>query len=135
MPKVVILAKNTHVSVGINYLRNMVVKSDILTKSLMKNLTCCRKRGMTSLWLIGLWERSVASKRIKQIMGNKDAVASAYSLLDYSIAAELGGEKAFMDLKNRARQRGIRLCGDMVPNHVGIDAEWGNQTSRLVYRF
>ena len=47
---------------------------------------------MNSLWLIGLWERSRASKTIKQLCGNQDAVASAYSLFDYHIADDLGGE-------------------------------------------
>ena len=37
----------------------------------------------TALWLIGLWERSNASKQIKQIMGNPEAAASAYSLYEY----------------------------------------------------
>ena len=40
-------------------------------------------RGFTGLWLIGLWERSPASQRIKQICGNPEAIASAYSLYDY----------------------------------------------------
>ncbi len=44
--------------------------------------------------------------------------------MDYSIADELGGENAYIDLKERAIKRGIRLCGDMVPNHVGIDSNW-----------
>ena len=39
--------------------------------------------GFTGLWLIGLWERSPASQRIKQICGNPEAIASAYSLYDY----------------------------------------------------
>ena len=57
-------------------------------------------------------------------MGNPDAVASAYSLFDYQIAADLGGEAACQNLKARAWQRGIRLASDMVPNHVGIDGKW-----------
>ena len=52
------------------------------------------RRGFTALWLIGVWERSPASREIKRRMGNQDAEASAYSLFDYSIAAELGGEPA-----------------------------------------
>ena len=123
MPKVVILAKNTHVwlnQLSKKYNKKIKYLNDIPDKE----LDVLQKQGMTSLWLIGLWERSVASKRIKQIMGNKDAVASAYSLLDYSIADELGGENAYIDLKERAIKRGIRLCGDMVPNHVGIDSNW-----------
>jgi len=56
--------------------------------------------------------------------GNPEAVASAYSLFDYQIAEDLGGEQAFQNLKDRAWQRGIRMAGDMVPNHVGIDGKW-----------
>jgi glycosidase len=80
--------------------------------------------GINGLWLIGLWERSTASKRIKNIMGNPDAEASAYALYDYEIARELGGWDAVDDLRNRCRQRGIRLASDMVPNHTGIDGRW-----------
>jgi len=80
--------------------------------------------GFSGLWLIGLWERSKASQRIKQLCGNPEAVASAYSLFDYQIAGDLGGQDAFQKLKTRAWQRGIRMAGDMVPNHVGIDGKW-----------
>ncbi|WP_281184454.1 alpha-amylase family glycosyl hydrolase [Trichlorobacter lovleyi] len=80
--------------------------------------------GFTGLWLIGLWERSSASQRIKQLCGNPEAHASAYSLYDYTIAADLGGEPAFLNLKQRAWQRGIRLASDMVPNHTGLFSRW-----------
>ncbi len=80
--------------------------------------------GVTGLWLIGLWERSVASERIKRMRGNADAVASAYSLDDYVIAEDLGGEAAYGNLRDRAWSRGIRLASDMVPNHMGIDSRW-----------
>jgi glycosidase len=80
--------------------------------------------GFTGLWLIGLWERSSASKRIKQLRGNPEAVASAYSLLDYQIASDLGGEESYQNLRQRAWRRGIRLASDMVPNHMGIDSHW-----------
>ncbi len=56
--------------------------------------------------------------------GNPDAVASAYSLDDYRIAADLGGEEAYATLRDRAAARGIRLASDMVPNHMGIDSRW-----------
>jgi glycosidase len=79
---------------------------------------------MNSLWLIGIWERSRASQTIKQLCGNPDAVASAYSLFDYTIAEDLGGEPAYVNLRNRAYERGIRLASDMVPNHMGIDSPW-----------
>jgi glycosidase len=80
--------------------------------------------GFTGLWLIGIWERSTASRKIKQICGNPEAAPSAYSIFDYVIAEDLGGEPAFQDLKARAWQRGIRLASDMVPNHMGIYSRW-----------
>ncbi len=83
-----------------------------------------RARGFTGLWLIGLWERSPASRRIKQMRGNPDAMASAYSVADYHIADELGGDDAWRSLRDRAGARGLRLAADMVPNHMGIDSSW-----------
>ncbi|MFZ3209672.1 MAG: alpha-amylase family glycosyl hydrolase [Geobacteraceae bacterium] len=80
--------------------------------------------GFTALWLIGLWERSPASQRIKQTGGNPEAISSAYSLYDYVIAGDLGGEEALANLKERCRSRGIRLASDMVPNHTGIYSKW-----------
>lgn len=80
--------------------------------------------GFTGLWLIGIWERSPASRKIKQICGNPEAIASAYSLYDYVIAEDLGGNRAMENLRHRAALRGIRLASDMVPNHTGIDSRW-----------
>ena len=81
-------------------------------------------RGFTALWLIGLWERSEASKRIKNACGNPEAEASAYSLHGYDIAWGLGGWEALKELSRKCRRRGIRLASDMVPNHTGLDSDW-----------
>ncbi|MBE0598194.1 MAG: alpha-amylase, partial [Desulfuromonadales bacterium] len=80
--------------------------------------------GFTGLWLIGIFERSPASERIKRRMGNPEAVASAYSLYDYAVSQELGGEEAVALLQERCRRRGIRLGCDVVPNHTGIYSKW-----------
>ena len=63
-------------------------------------------------------------REIKRWRGNADAVASAYSLYDYLIADDLGGDAAYVTLRERALARGIRLASDMVPNHMGIDSRW-----------
>ena len=89
-----------------------------------EELDALRDEGFTGLWLIGLWERSTASRRIKQICGNPEAAASAYSLYDYNIAGNIGGWDALANLRTRLWQRGIRLASDMVPNHTGMDSSW-----------
>ena len=81
-------------------------------------------QGFDGLWLIGLWERSGASREIKVRRGNQEAEASAYALRDYAISTRLGGEDALSALKERAERHGIRLAADMVPNHMGLDSRW-----------
>ncbi|HSV56738.1 MAG TPA: alpha-amylase family glycosyl hydrolase, partial [Magnetospirillaceae bacterium] len=68
--------------------------------------------------------RSDASRRIKQLCGNPEAAASAYSLYDYEIAESLGGWSALHALRERCTWRGLRLAADMVPNHTGLDSDW-----------
>ncbi|MCF7942112.1 MAG: alpha-amylase [Spirochaetia bacterium] len=89
-----------------------------------RELDLMAERGFSALWLIGLWERSEASKRIKNACGNPEAEASAYSLYGYDISRELGGWEALQNLRERCLRRGIRLASDMVPNHTGLDSQW-----------
>jgi glycosidase len=123
MPRVVLMAKSTYV--WLDQLSRQFQR-DIRTLDAVPDeaLDILASWGVTGLWLIGLWERSVASERIKRMRGNPDAVASAYSLDDYRIADDLGGEGAYANLRDRAWARGIRLASDMVPNHMGIDSRW-----------
>jgi glycosidase len=123
MPRLVLMAKNAYVwldQLSRIYGREISHLDEVPDEELDR----LARFGFTGLWLIGLWERSYASKHIKQLMGNSDAVASAYSLLDYRIAGDLGGEGAVDNLRKRAWDLGIRLASDMVPNHMGIDSYW-----------
>ena len=123
MPRLVLIAKNSYV-----WLEQLSRKYGRWIQTLDQipdeELDLLRARGFTGLWLIGLWERSRASEKIKQRMGDADAVASAYSLHSYDIAEDLGGWPALENLRTRAWQRGVRLSADMVPNHMGIDSKW-----------
>jgi glycosidase len=123
MPNVVMVAKSTYVwleQLSKKYQRH-IHRLDHIPDEELRLLA---DRGMTALWLIGLWERSVASRTIKRLRGHHDAVASAYSLKRYEIADDLGGNAAYEHLRNRAARYGIRLASDMVPNHMGIDSDW-----------
>ena len=123
MPKVVLMAKTVLVwlyQLSKKYGRDITRLDQIPDEE----LDILRNEGFTGLWLIGLWQRSYASRRIKQINGNPEAAASAYSLFDYEIADNLGGWDALINLRKRCWQRGIRLASDMVPNHTGMDGRW-----------
>jgi glycosidase len=123
MPSTVLMAKSVYVwldQLSKFYGRNIHRLDQIPDEE----LDLLARRGFNSLWLIGVWERSKASQRIKQLTGNPEAVASAYSLADYSVAEDLGGEGACANLRDRAWARGIRLASDMVPNHMGVDSRW-----------
>ena len=123
MPSTVLIAKSTYVwlaQLSKQYGRGIRRLDEIPDEE----LETLARRGLNSLWLIGVWERSRASKAIKLLCGNSDAVASAYSLYDYRIAEDLGGEPAYINLRDRAFRKGIRLASDMVPNHMGIDSPW-----------
>jgi glycosidase len=123
MPNVVLIAKNTYVwlhQLSKKYSRSITTLDQIPDEELDQ----FARWNINALWLIGIWERSRASQTMKQMMGNPEAVASAYSVYDYEIANDLGGEQAFQNLRARAWHRGIRLAGDMVPNHVGLYSKW-----------
>jgi glycosidase len=123
MPRTVLIAKSTLV-----WLYQLTQKYgrpiERLDQIPDEELDELARRGFTGLWLIGLWERSGASKTVKQWTGNPEAAASAYSLYDYDIAGELGGWGGLVNLRDRCFRRGIRLGSDMVPNHTGIDSRW-----------
>ena len=123
MPKVVMIAKNVYVwmnQLSKQYKRHIGHLNEVPNEELDK----LAGYGFTSLWLIGLWERSKASKEIKRMCGNPEAEASAYSLMGYEIAYDIGGWDAFHNLRQRCWKRGIRMASDMVPNHTGIDSHW-----------
>ena len=123
MPTVVLMAKSTYVwleQLSKKYGQH-IYRLDQIPEA---ELHLLHKRGLNGLWLIGIWERSRASERIKHLRGQGDAVASAYSLADYRIADDLGGTAAYEVLRDRAGKYGIRLASDMVPNHMGIDSTW-----------
>ncbi|PID62368.1 MAG: alpha-amylase [Ignavibacteriae bacterium] len=123
MPNLVLMAKNIYVwldQLSKKYQRHIKTLDQIP----IEELELLKARNINGLWLIGVWERSNASKRIKHIMGNIDAVASAYSLYDYQIANDLGGEHAYNVFNENAKKAGIRLASDMVPNHTGVYSKW-----------
>ena len=94
----VLIAKNTPVwfaQLSKEYQREIKTLDQIPEEELDK----LRSLGITGLWLVGVWQRSPASKKIKHLYGYDQLIASAYSIQDYKIAKELGGDRALINLK------------------------------------
>ena len=70
MPRLVLIAKNTYVwldQLSKKY-QHDITRLDQIPDEELDELAA---RGFTGLWLIGLWKRSPASQRIKQLTGNR----------------------------------------------------------------
>ena len=123
MPRVILLAKNIYVwldQLSREYRRPITRLDQIPDQEFIKMTS----RGINALWLIGIWKRSPASRKIKHACGNPEAIASAYAIYDYAIAPDLGGDAAYSQLSSQADKFRVKLAADMVPNHVGLDSRW-----------
>jgi glycosidase len=133
MPELVLIARNIHVWLH-QLSRRYDREIDRLDQIPDEELEELARSGISGLWLIGLWERSDASKRIKQLSGSPHVVSSAYSIDEYRIADDLGGEEAWDRLRERARNYGVRMAADMVPNHMGISSKWVHERPEFFMR-
>ena len=53
-----------------------------------------------------------------------DIGGSGFAITAYTVHADLGGDAALARLRERLRQRGLKLMLDFVPNHVAPDHPW-----------
>jgi glycosidase len=91
-----------------------------------------------AVWLMGVWERSPASKKIalehpdlqKEFrkalheFREDDVVGSPYAIYYYHVDKNIGGVDGLKKVRNQLNYRGIRLLLDYVPNHVSLDSLW-----------
>ncbi len=119
----VLIAKNTFVwmyQLSKEYGRNI----NSIDQIPMEEFEKFASLGINGIWLIGIWERSVASRMIKNLYGYDHAAASAYSILEYKITKNIGGRESYLRFREKADKFGIKIGCDMVPNHTGLDSPW-----------
>jgi len=94
--------------------------------------------GFEAVWLMGVWERSPASRAIanhNQVLLDdfrrtlpdfrpEDNIGSAYSVRRYTVDSELGGAAGLAIARQELARRGMQLILDFVPNHVALDHPW-----------
>jgi len=58
-------------------------------------------------------------------VGKKDSVpGSPYSIADYRVPKNVGGETGLKKFREQLHMRGMKLILDFVPNHMGLDHPW-----------
>jgi hypothetical protein len=94
--------------------------------------------GVDAVWLMGVWERSPAGRRIAlddrgnlaefrralPDFGEADVVGSPYCVRRYVVDEQLGGPAGLAAARRALAARGVRLLLDFVPNHVAPDHPW-----------
>lgn len=96
--------------------------------------------GFDWLWLLSVWQTGPAAQRISRSdaawrhefeqtlpdLREEDIAGSGFAITSYTVHRDLGGGEALARLRARARQRGLRLMLDFVPNHMAPDHPWAD---------
>jgi len=97
--------------------------------------------GFDWIWLLSVWQMGLVGQRISRAnpewrkefeetlpdLREEDIAGSGFAITGYVVPSALGGGAALARLRERFRQRGLRLMLDFVPNHMGADHPWIEQ--------
>jgi glycosidase len=96
------------------------------------------RAGFDWLWLLSVWQTGPAGQKISRAnaewrkefqetlsdLREEDIAGSGFAITSYTVAENLGGAAALARLRERLRQRGLKLMLDFVPNHMALDHPW-----------
>jgi glycosidase len=94
--------------------------------------------GFDWIWLLSVWQTGDAARHISRSnsdwrrefeetlpdLREEDIAGSGFAIKAYHVHEALGGDAALVRLRERLRQRGLKLMLDFVPNHVAPDHPW-----------
>ena len=94
--------------------------------------------GFDWIWLLSVWRTGPAGQRASRTnpewrhefeatlpdLREEDIAGSGFAITGYTVDPSLGGDAALARLRERLRQRGLRLMLDFVPNHTALDHPW-----------
>jgi glycosidase len=94
--------------------------------------------GFDWIWLLSVWRTGDAGRRISRSrpewrhefeetlpdLAEEDIGGSGFAITGYCVHPALGGDEALARLRERLRERGLRLMLDFVPNHTALDHPW-----------
>jgi glycosidase len=97
--------------------------------------------GFDWIWLLSVWRTGPAAQRISRAnpgwrhefqetlpdLREDDIAGSGFAITGYTVHPGLGGDRALARMRQRLRDRGLRLMLDFVPNHTAPDHPWVNE--------
>jgi len=98
-----------------------------------------------AVWLMGVWERSPASKKVAtehkglqqefhaalDDFSEEDVIGSPYAVYYYHVDSHVGGKEGLETFRKELSKREIQLILDYVPNHVSKDHLWTLEKSDI----
>lgn len=101
-------------------------------------LDLLEERGVTHLWLMGVWPTGPRSRaealKIEELRksydnalpgwSDEDVLGSPYAVGALHVSPLLGGDAGLAQLREHLDERNIKLILDFVPNHLGLDHAW-----------
>jgi glycosidase len=99
--------------------------------------------GFDWIWLLSVWQTGPAAKAISRAnpewrhefqetlpdLREDDIGGSGFAITGYTVHRDLGGDPALARLRQRLRDRELRLLLDFVPNHTAPDHPWVEEHS------
>lgn len=94
--------------------------------------------GFDWIWLLSVWRTGEAGKKVSREnpewraefmhtlpdLREEDIGGSGFAIAGYEVSPDLGGDAALARLRQRLKERGLKLMLDFVPNHVALDHPW-----------
>jgi hypothetical protein len=94
--------------------------------------------GFDWIWLLSVWRTGLVAQQISRQsdewrhefretlpdLQEDDIAGSGFAITGYTVHPQLGGDAALARIRERLRDRGLRLMLDFVPNHTAPDHPW-----------
>src|SRR6516225_6334605 len=101
-------------------------------------LDALAQKGFDWVWFLSIWQTGSAAQQVSRSnpewrkefretlpdLRDDDIPGSGFAITGYTVHADLGGDAALARLRERLKQRGLKLMLDFVPNHMGLGHPW-----------
>ena len=97
--------------------------------------------GFDWIWFLSVWRTGLAAQKISRAnrewrhefqetlpdLREDDIAGSGFAITGYTVHPALGGDAALARVRQRLKDRGLRLMLDFVPNHMAPDHPWAEE--------